>query len=507
MTYVRGNVWELGGDWSAPILWYARGVKAMKQKAADLSDRNGWRFYAAIHGFDQEVWQQLGYWSSADKMATAADQNLFWLQCQHGSWYFLPWHRGYLLAFESVVRAEIANLPGGPTDWTLPYWNYFKANQNKLPPAFASPDWPDGKGDNPLFVKQRYGPGDDGNVFVPLDSVDLNAMSDSDFTGTASGGHVGFGGLDTGFMHPGDQNRFGGVENQPHNAVHGLVGGQNLSGLMSDPDTAGLDPIFWLHHANIDRLWEIWRQNPTSDVNPTDPKWTKGPASIGDRKFSMPMPAGVPWDYTPDDMSDLGKLGYTYDDLSPSVVAEALDARLLRLGAGAATVEAAKGVTAVTSGQNVELVGENQGPVPITGSEALTSVQLDKGVRQKVAASLSAAVAGITPAPDRVFLNLENIRGKAGSPVLGVYVKEPGGQEVRAGNVALFGLRKASLTDQQHAGQGLTFVLDITKIVDELHLNNVLDIDSLQVRIVPVKPVPEDAKITIGRVRIYREGR
>jgi len=27
-----------------------------------------------------------------------------------------------------------------------------------LPPAFASPDWPDGNGDNPLYVKQRYGP-------------------------------------------------------------------------------------------------------------------------------------------------------------------------------------------------------------------------------------------------------------------------------------------------------------------------------------------------------------
>jgi tyrosinase len=506
MAYVRGNVWEFGDAWAPPILWYARGVRAMQQKTADLSDRNGWRFYAAIHGFDREIWQQLGYWSPADKMPTAADQKAFWLQCQHGTWYFLPWHRGYLLAFEAVVRAEVANLHG-PKDWTLPYWNYFKAKQNKLPPAFASPNWPDGKGDNPLFVQQRYGPGDNGNVFVPLDNVDLNAMRESDFTGTTRGGHVGFGGPDTGFMHPGAQNRFGGVENQPHNAVHGLVGGQNLPGLMSDPDTAGLDPIFWLHHANIDRLWEIWRQNPTSNVDPTDSKWIKGPASIGERKFSMPMPAGVPFNYTPGDMTDLRKLGYTYDDLSPTVVAESLDARLLRLGASAATVKAVKGVTAVTSGQNVELVGENRGSMSITGSEAQTSVQLDQKVRRKVAMGLSAAVEATAPAPDRIYLNLENIRGKAGSPVLSVYVRESGGQEALAGNIALFGLRKASLTDQEHGGQGLTFVLDITKIVDELHRNNLLDVDSLEVRIVPVNPVPEDAKVTVGRVRIYREGR
>src|SRR5258708_35688257 len=24
--------------------------------------------------------------------------------CPHGNWYFLPWHRGYILAFERVVR-------------------------------------------------------------------------------------------------------------------------------------------------------------------------------------------------------------------------------------------------------------------------------------------------------------------------------------------------------------------------------------------------------------------
>jgi hypothetical protein len=28
----------------------------------------------------------------------------YWSECQHGSWYFLPWHRGYLIAFEAVVR-------------------------------------------------------------------------------------------------------------------------------------------------------------------------------------------------------------------------------------------------------------------------------------------------------------------------------------------------------------------------------------------------------------------
>ncbi|HEU4417017.1 MAG TPA: tyrosinase family protein, partial [Candidatus Angelobacter sp.] len=58
----------------------------------------------------------------------------------------------------------------------------------------------------------------------------------------------------------------------------------------------------------------------------------------------------------------------------------------------------------------------------------------------------------------------------------------------------------------EHAGQGLTFALEITNIVDALHLKNALDVDSLDVRIVPVKPVPEKAKVSIGRVSIFRQG-
>ena len=335
MQYTRKNVWELGNDWADPLLWYARGVAAMSTRA--LAEPTSWRFYGAIHGIDQPLWQQLGYLSSTDQMPSDAVIRRFWSQCQHGSWYFLPWHRGFVLAFEANVRDAVVKL-GGPADWALPYWNYFKPNQFQLPRAFASPDWPDGQGNNPLFVQQRYGPNSDGNVFVPVNMVNLNAMNDPDFTGVASGGSPGFGGVDTGFEHGGQVH--GGIETQPHDWVHGLVGGgdpqSQLPGLMSDPDTAGLDPIFWLHHANIDRLWAVWRQNPSTDVDPTGLNWIKGPANIGERIFSMPMPDGTSWDYTPGDMVNLASLGYQYDDVSPAVPVTQPGDRLLRLGASAA---------------------------------------------------------------------------------------------------------------------------------------------------------------------------
>jgi tyrosinase len=510
--YIRKNVWEVGDKWADPILWYARGVAAMRTRA--LAEPTSWRFYGAIHGIDQRLWRQLGYLSQSDPMPSSALRRAFWNQCQHGSWYFLPWHRGYSLAFEANIREAVINL-GGPADWALPYWNYFKPNQSQLPPAFASVDWPDGQGNNPLYVQQRYGPRNDGNVFVPVDLINLTAMNDPDFSGSASGGSPGFGGVDTGFEHAGQVH--GGIETQPHDWVHGLVGGgdpQNprLPGLMSDPDTAGLDPIFWLHHANIDRLWQVWRQNPSTHVDPIDPRWIQGPSSIGERNFSMPMPDGTTWTYTPGDMEDLAKLGYTYDDLSPVVAVPEPGQRLLRLGVSAAAVNAIQGAV-VPSGNNVELVGANHEALRITGSEAHTSVQLDPGMRRKVSASLARAAAAEEATPDKVFLNLENVRGLIDSTAFQVYIGLPEGvdpadyPERRAGGIALFGVRKASLADGENAGQGLTFVLDITNIIDELHLNNTFDVETLDVRIVPIKPVPEDAQVSIGRVSIFRQGR
>ena len=55
------------------------------------------------------------------------------------------------------------------------------------------------------------------------------------------------------------------LEDTPHGGVHVLVGNDFdqfgnpvRAGWMGSFFTAGLDPIFWLHHANLDRLWQVW---------------------------------------------------------------------------------------------------------------------------------------------------------------------------------------------------------------------------------------------------------
>jgi tyrosinase len=132
-------------------------------------------------------------------------------------------------------------------------------------------------------------------------------------------------------------------------------------------------------------------------------------------------------------------------------------------------------------------------------------------VRQKISNSLATAAA--TSAPDRVYLSLDNVRGTHDATALSIFINLPEGSspadhpELLAGTVGLFGLRRATMADGRHVGGGLSFLLDISAVVDQLHLQNALDTDTLRVTIVPNRAVPADAEITVGRLSIYREGR
>jgi tyrosinase len=522
-TFTRNNAWNNGGTFNNPdLLWYAKGVGEMMSRP--LNDQNSWWFFAAIHGeyvtaSNAPAFPNWGAIPAPPQVPTAPLpsqnlQDLYWDQCQHQSWYFAPWHRGYLLALEAQIRAAVISL-GGPSTWALPYWDYFgPGDQYEIPPAFTEPNLPDGSA-NPLYVSARYGPNNDGNIFIPIPPVSEACENNTVYTGSNPATRPpGFGGPRTGFSHSGRVS--GNLESNPHNQVHVDVGGSAPDsptwGLMSDPGIAALDPIFYLHHSNVDRMWAVWNEKGNS--NPTDPNWLKGPAAVGEREFAMPMPDGSSWIYTPADMDSLSLLDYTYDDLAATVAAavpsvvkplDKLNQRLMKLGA--ARAEAAK-ATAAAAGENMdaednaELVGANEKPLQIKSSGARAAVKLDSGVQRKVSASLAAASnEAKAQLPDQVYLQLENVRGNIDAFKLNVSVNQQ-----NAGTVALFGLRRASLKDGEHGGEGLTFILDITNIIDNLFLNEALDTDSLDVKIVPNQAVPDAADITVGRVSVYRQG-
>jgi hypothetical protein len=228
---VRLNILSLSGPQLESL---RRGVAVMKQLPA--SDRRSWLFQAAIHGTN-------------DPSATDPLFN----QCQHGTIQFFSWHRGYLHFFERILRWA-----AGDPDLNLPFWDW-TANP-VLPEPYRYPADPT---TNPLYELKRKA--NDGSALPSTVIVDdlnaaLHQMAFPAF-GTA------------GFTFD--------LEDSPHGQVHVLVGGQG--GLMSQVPTAAGDPIFWLHHANIDRLWNVWLNLGGGRANPTDPAYLDQSYSFADK--------------------------------------------------------------------------------------------------------------------------------------------------------------------------------------------------------------------------------
>src|SRR5829696_3498822 len=127
MTRTRNDVWNVTraeGDWPAVLVAYERAVgllRALDPPTGPPTNPLGWRFLAAMHGFARQNGQP-------------DMSNPLWNNCQHGSWYFLPWHRMYLLTFESIIQDVL-----GDDEWSLPYWFALDpddAGRAVLPPAF-----------------------------------------------------------------------------------------------------------------------------------------------------------------------------------------------------------------------------------------------------------------------------------------------------------------------------------------------------------------------------------
>jgi tyrosinase len=543
INYLRKNAWDAnnGGQFTnangsfTDLYWYAKAVQVMQSRP--ISDPTSWWFYAAIHGefllpgsvipppppppdYTYLNWINITYIPPSAKLSTLPSQrltDLFWDQCQHGTWFFPPWHRGYVVALENILRGIIINQLNGPSDWALPYWNYLNQStqyaEYNIPPAFTLKNLPDGTS-NPLFVPERYGPnvqvGNGANFANDEGQWDTIYSESSPPANPGPGDLYGYfyGGGETGFEHGGSET--GDLEMNPHNFVHGMIGGTNANGqygLMGVPATAALDPVFFLHHSNIDRMWDAWIVTG-GNKNPTDLNWLAGPSANGNSQFAMPLDStGTPWFYTPDDVQNTNKLNYngspysyTYDDLSltsydttpPTQVRVNLLQRLTKLGVTDSTKD-----TQMANKRNNELVGASSGSLTLNSGETQTIVKLNATAWKSVSKSLLKA--SVSSLPDEVYLQLEGVKGGADGNILSVYVNQ---KFVKS--VSLFGLLGASMKNSAHGGTGLTYKFNITNIVDDLHLDGDINADSLDVQIKTKDPLPNGGEITVGRIGIYR---
>ena len=240
--------WELVG---APVVAHLRrninsftagDLTALRQGIATMQSRDealpaSWLYEANVHGADAGAVQPS------------------WSSCQHGSWYFLPWHRMYLYYQEKLLRDAV----GSPT-FALPYWNYSDAANRQIPLPYRQP----ANAANSLFVSQRN-PSMNAGGQLPASAVTFSAAYALTNFSSVAGSGQSFGGQRSGPGHSLGPHSV--LESTPHDAVHVDVGGW-----MASFNTAARDPVFWLHHCNIDRLWEGWLSQGGGRSNPTPPQ-------------------------------------------------------------------------------------------------------------------------------------------------------------------------------------------------------------------------------------------
>jgi hypothetical protein len=212
--FVRRNVGGMN-VFDPVIAAYRKAVAAMR--ALPGSDPRSWTYQAAIHG------------------TLAGPPQTAWNTCQHGNYFFWSWHRMYLYWFERICRRMACD-----DCFALPYWDYNSPSERQLPPMFRDPS-------SDLFVSQRNPAMNSGAGSLPAWAVDYSAgLAQSNFSSGSSA-----------------------LESLPHNVVHVLVGGW-----MGSVPTAAQDPIFYLHHCNMDRLWDLWLAEGGGRIDPVlDSTW------------------------------------------------------------------------------------------------------------------------------------------------------------------------------------------------------------------------------------------
>jgi Common central domain of tyrosinase/Polyphenol oxidase middle domain len=252
--FVRRN---LGGmDASDPILLsYRAAIKAMK--LLPTANPLSWDYQAAIH------------WT------TLSGSHIAWDTCEHGTHFFWSWHRMYLYWFERIIR-KMSNDPC----WALPYWDYHNPSQRTLPVPFRDPA-------SELYTSNRGFGWNAGSASFPASHVDPSA---------------GLAALDY-FTAQGD------IEQNPHNNVHVDVGGW-----MGSVPTAAQDPVFFVHHSNIDRYWNLWLAQGGGRADPIfDTTWKNRSYTFFDENGNQVHMTAC------DILRCAEQLSYTYEGEPPQV--------------------------------------------------------------------------------------------------------------------------------------------------------------------------------------------
>jgi tyrosinase len=262
---------------------------------------------------------------------------------------FFPWHRVLLVQLEREIQQAV-NDP----DFGIPYWDWTRTGTAADTPlradflggdgrdddhqvmdgpfAFGAGNWPlnvvDAPG-APNFLQRRLGKdfdfstGQIVDIALPDAAAQDQALAvvwyDSSPWDVTSSRNDSF------------RSR---TEVRLHNLVHRWVGGswlvdgQPSGGTMMQMSSPN-DPVFWLHHCNIDRLWSAWQGRHGSSA-PYLPRAGAAPGHNLDDALIFGEHRPWPDTYTPAMVENAYELGYSYEALPAPVSPPAPMAGLAR---------------------------------------------------------------------------------------------------------------------------------------------------------------------------------
>ncbi|GAX77217.1 hypothetical protein CEUSTIGMA_g4663.t1 [Chlamydomonas eustigma] len=264
--------------------------------------------------------------------------------CNHGIESFPAWHRAYLVEFESALQAaDRAN--GYDGNISLPYWDWTDTDQPEMFPAIIRQRFPqlnsDLFPDNNELKQKGYLINSDQYIRLMILGAALSQQCNE---AVAHPQH---------FQAASHEYTQGYSLEDPHDSIHVYCGYP-----MSVVQFAAFHPIFFLHHCNLDRLYETHlATNPHAQAEFQSHEWSRLLRDIGaanvQRAKSCLAPLELPklndmnrpktlyelplipfkhpvtgLDMMPKDCFDTISLGYAYDRLT-SIPPQQLQAPLI----------------------------------------------------------------------------------------------------------------------------------------------------------------------------------
>ncbi|KAH7068549.1 hypothetical protein FB567DRAFT_615332 [Paraphoma chrysanthemicola] len=365
----RRTLFERQSDVSvvSGISWRdAQGNVPVRREVRDLKDNHSDQWNLYLLALDRIQWQDqtgpLSYYGLASihgrpfrtwgdapgldhKIGTSG-------YCPHNNILFLGWHRPYLALFEEQLYKEVhwfaerasegqlERYRSAANQFRMPYWDWAKG-EGGVPDFFTweyiSVTRPDGTSDNmwnPLYAYYFHPviPDDFDSKWIYLNGTQRWPSSD-EINSTSDQAHMLsnyeeqkgplVNQVDLSFRQD-TLNEFASTLEQGHGWVHGIIGGGYLDntfkGHMWPLEYSAYEPLFMLHHTNVDRLFAMYqaahpgRTFTSASVGDSGNVWLENGQMVDADTPLLPFRKSSGGFWTTKDVRNTTTFGYAYPE-------------------------------------------------------------------------------------------------------------------------------------------------------------------------------------------------